>query len=207
MQMLFASLKLPRILRRETDPWWDFFINSPPTDPNNLVAASLPRMSEGRVFPVKSDLHSPVVTSDQIKELATFLGADECKIVSLLEPASPTVGPDSHLPLPFAVVCALRSEHDPKRALGIGGQAPALTAGFVSFLVSAYIRELGYQGTRTGKDHAEELAVAAGMGVMDSRGRLRQKPRRSYLYVADIIRTDLPLAADAEVVSPWPLTS
>jgi hypothetical protein len=202
MQLRFASLRLPRILRPEKDPLWDFFINSPPADPDNLVAASLPRLSEGRVFPVASELHSPDVTAGQIKELATFLGASACKIVRLLEASAPAAGSDANAQLPFAIVCVLRSAHDPKQALGVGGQAPALTAGFVSFLVSAYIRELGHQGTSDGNDYAERLAVAAGMGVVDSRGSLREKPRGSYLHVADVIRTDLPLAPDTELV--WP---
>ena len=43
-----------------------------------------------------------------------------------------------------AIVCAVRAEYDPRAAPGIGGQVPVQNGLFVTFILSAYIREMGY---------------------------------------------------------------
>jgi hypothetical protein len=193
-------LKLP-FPWAEDDPYWDYFINAPPADPKNMTAAAVQDLPEGRVYPVKSELHSPDITAAQIKELARFLGSNECVVVELKLP-------DGAQPeLPRAVLLGLHSEYDPKTALGVGGQTAALNGGFVAFWIGSYIRELGYHATRAGTEHGEKLAVAAGMGILDGKGSLRTRQRGPYLCIADVILTDLPLASDAEEASPFPPTS
>ena len=49
--------------------------------------------------------------------------------------------------LPFAVVCAVRADDDPREAPGIGGQVPVQNGLYVTFVLSAYIRELGYRAS------------------------------------------------------------
>jgi hypothetical protein len=180
------------------DPYWDYFINAPPEDPKNMVAASIRDLPEGRVYPVKSELHSPDITTAHIKELATFLGSNKCAVVELK-------GANGAEPqLPRAVLFGLHSEYDPKTALGVGGQSADLKGGFVAFWIGSYIRELGYHATRAGTEHGERLAAAARMGVLDGKGSLRSKQGGPYLFIADVILTDLPLVADVEEASPFP---
>ncbi len=173
------------------DPYWDFFVNQPADDPANLVAEIIRRAPEGAVNPVRADLHTPEVTSSHIKELARFLGADLVGIAAL----------DSHDPeigqgYPFAIICALRADHDPRTAPGVGGQTAVQNGLYVTFVLSAYIRELGYRATAAADAPAERLAAAAGLGTLDAAGRLLVPKHGSRVHVADVIRTDLPLVAD-----------
>jgi hypothetical protein len=158
----------------EDDPYWEAFINRPPAKPDNLITHAFSRVQPGGVHPVRSAVHSPGVMTTHIKELGRFYGADRVAVVECAEDAT----------LPFAIVCAMRSEYDTRHALGIGGQAPAMKGLFVSFNLVAYIKELGYRASRTGED-AERLAMVAGIG--------RQGPE---LHIADVVYTDLPLEPD-----------
>jgi hypothetical protein len=173
------------------DPYWEFFLNAPPSDVRNLVPEIIRRAPEGAVNPAKADLHTPEVTSSHIKELARFLGADLVGIVSLGSQDA-----DKGEGYPFAVVCAVRADYDPGQAPGIGGQVPVQNGLFVTFVLSAYIRELGYRATASVDSAAERLAAAAGLGTLDAAGRLVTARYGSRVHVADVIRTDLPLAAD-----------
>jgi hypothetical protein len=103
---------------------------------------------------------------------------------------------EGHEQLPFAVVCAVRAEYDPRSAHGIGGQVPVQNGLFITFVLSAWIRELGFHATPTQDPDAEKLAETAGLGKLDATGRLVTGQYGTQVYVADIIRTDLPLAAD-----------
>jgi hypothetical protein len=94
------------------------------------------------------------------------------------------------------VVCAVRAEYDPREARGIGGQVPVQNGLFISFVLSAWIRELGYRASAAPDPDAERLAAAAGLGRLDTRGRLVTEKFGAQVHVANVIRTDLPLAAD-----------
>src|SRR5260370_7945626 len=111
-------MRLPWTRRRveSDDPYWDAFINRRPADPNNLVMHSFKQVEPGGVNPVKTEVHSPNVMSEHVKELAQFYGADLVGIVQL-DPSGRS-----------AIVSALRTEHDTQKAAGIGGPPPALTA-------------------------------------------------------------------------------
>lgn len=171
------------------DPYWDFFINTPPADLANSVAEMIRQAPEGNVFPVKADLHTPEITSNHVKELARYLGADLVGIAGL-ESAGQSGG------YPFAVVCALRAEYDPREARGVGGQAPVQNGLFVTFVLSAWIRELGFRATAAPAPGREALAAAAGLGKLDADGRLVTPKYGTRVHVADVIRTDLPLVPD-----------
>ncbi len=173
------------------DPYWDFFVSTPPSDPSNAVTEIIRRAPEGAVFPAKADLHSPEITSRHIKELARYLGADLVGIASLGSPAA-----ESGEGYPFGIVCVVRADYDPRKAAGVGGQAPAQNGLFVTFVLSAYIRELGYRATPSGDADAERLAATAGLGRLNADGRLVAARLGSRAHVAGVIRTDLPLVAD-----------
>jgi hypothetical protein len=97
---------------------------------------------------------------------------------------------------PFAVICAVRADYDPRSSPGVGGQVPVQNGLFITFVLSAWIRELGFRATvRSGVD-GEKLAAAAGLGTLNADGRLVTPKYGIHVYVANVIRTDLPLAAD-----------
>jgi hypothetical protein len=167
--------------REPNDPFWDAFINRPPADPNNLITHAFENAQPGGVNPVRSEVHSPNVMSGHVKELGRFFGADRVGIVELA--ANPFGDAAANGPV-FAIVCTLRTEHDTRNARGIGGQAPALKGLFVTFNLSAYIKEMGYRASRSSAD-SNRLAAVAGVGMQ---GREQ--------HVAEVVYTDLPLAAD-----------
>jgi hypothetical protein len=173
------------------DPYWDAFINRPARDPRNSVPEIIRGAPDGAVNPAKEDIHTPEVTASHIKDLARYLGADLVGIVRLNGPDA-AEGSD----YPFAVVCAVRAEHDPREAPGIGGQVPVENGLFTTFVLGAYIRELGFRAVAAADPHAERLAAAAGLGRLDAAGRLVTPRFGARVHVADVIRTDLPLAAD-----------
>jgi hypothetical protein len=176
---------------RENDPYWDFFINTPPADIANTVTEMIRSAPEGNVFPTKAELHTPEITSGHVKELAGYLGADLVGIAKLTA-AGGELGED----YPFAVICAVAAEYDPRTARGIGGQAPVQKGLFISFVLSAWIRELGFRATAAPHSDAEKLAAAAGLGRLNEEGRLVTAKYGTGVHVANLIRTDLPLAAD-----------
>lgn len=174
------------------DPYWERFINTAPADLANSVVEMIRSAPEGNVFPTKADLHTPEITASHTKELAIYLGADLVGIARLDEQ-------DRADGYPFAVVSAFKADHDPAKAQGIGGQVPVQNGLYVTFVLSAWIRELGYRATALIHDADPDrarVAAAAKLGYLDSAGRLVTPKYGSRVYVADLIRTDLPLAAD-----------
>lgn len=181
-------LKVPwrRTERRRHDPYWDFFINTPPADRANSVLDVIRKAPEGNVFPTRADLHSAEVTASHVKEMGRYLGADLVGITRL---------DDDDAGHPFAIVCAVRADHDPREALGIGGQVPVQNGLFVTFVLSAWIRELGYRASTATSLDGARLAVAAKLGTLDRTGKLVTAEYGTRVHVADVIRTDLPLTA------------
>ena len=187
MSLPSGWLKSPwrRTARRSRDPYWDFFINTPPADRANSVLDVIRKAPEGNVFPTKADLHTPEITASHVKEMARYLGADLVGIATL---DADDAG------YPFAVVCAVRADNDPREAPGIGGQVPVQNGLFVTFVLSAWIRELGYRASMAAALDAARLAVAAKLGTLDRAGKLVTTEYGTRVHVADVIRTDLPLA-------------
>lgn len=191
--MRFGPLKIPWLGKNShrDDPYWDFFINAPPADLANSVTEMIRNAPDGNVFPTKTELHTPEITSSHVKGMAQYFGAEMVGIVKL----SVNETPDSE-PYPFAVICAVRADYDPHQARGIGGQVPVQNGLFISFVLSAWIRELGFRASAAPDPDAEKLAAAAGLGRLDANGRLITEKFGTSVHVANVIRTDLPLAAD-----------
>jgi hypothetical protein len=175
---------------RDTDPYWDRFINGPLADRRNLLPEGMRTNAEGASFPGRADVHTPEITSGHIKELATFLGAEMVGIVAL-DPSDAASGD-----YPWGIVCVVKAEYDPRTSAGIGGQTPVMNGIFVSFILASYIRELGYRATSNDGPPSEPLAAAAGLGRLDGQGRLVTPQHGTKVHVATVVRTDLPLAAD-----------
>src|SRR4051794_37139810 len=175
----------------ENDPYWEFFLRTPPGDRRNAVTDLMREAPEGMVNAVHAELHTPEITTGHVKELATFLGADLVGIARLDE----EVAADGER-YPFAVVCAVRAEHDPREAPGIGGQVPVQNGLYVTFGLGAGIREWGYRATGPSGAEGGGLAARAGRGTLDAGGRLVTPRFGTRVHVADVIHTDLPLAAD-----------
>jgi len=189
-----GPLRIPWPGTEPKDPYWDTFINRPSNDLRNHMEEAL-RGAGGAVNPTKMELHTPEITSDHLKQLATFLGAELVGIVQLREPAQPDEGE----PYPFAIVCAVKADYDPREAKGVGGQVPVRNGRFVSFTLASYIREMGYRATNQLPADEQRLAAAARLGTLNSEGRLVSPKHGNRIHVADeVVHTDVPLAADGE---------
>jgi hypothetical protein len=202
MAIKLGPLKIPWPGKdsRPEDPYWNFFINTAPADLTNTVTELIRNAPEGNVFPTKAELHTPEITSSHVKEMARYFGADLvgiAKLPALDAPAILIEGDDKqNEDYPFAVLCAVRADYDPRKSPGIGGQVPVENGLFITFVLSAWIRELGFRATDKRDADAEALAAAAGLGKLNAHGRLVTKQFATNVHVANVIRTDLPMAVD-----------
>ena len=190
---------------QENDPYWNFFINTPPVDLANTVTEMIRNAPEGNIFPTKAELHTPEITSSHVKELARYLGADLVGIAKLNSIDAPSSSPphggvegkgEADASYPFAIICAVQAQYDPRTARGVGGQMPVQKGLFISFVLSAWIRELGFRATAAPHPDAEKLAATGRLGTLNKEGRLVTPQYGTRVHVANVIRTDLPLAAD-----------
>jgi len=170
------------------DPYWDFFIHTPPADLANTVTEMIRKAPEGNVFPAKTELHTPEITSSHVKGMAEYFGAELVGIVRLKQ--------DGGENYPYAVICAVHADYDPRTSPGIGGQVPVQNGLFITFVLSAWIRELGFRASAAPDADADQLAAAAGLGTLDTQGRLVTAKFGAKVHIANVIRTDLPLAPD-----------
>lgn len=173
------------------DPYWDFFINTPPADLTNTVTELIRKAPAGNVFPTKADIHTPEIASSHVKGMAQYFGAELIGIARL-EPGDSNNSEN----YPFAVLCAVHADYDPRISPGIGGQMPVQNGLFITFVLSAWIRELGFRAITVQKGNADILAVRAKLGTLNGQGRLVTREFGTQVYVADAIYTDLPLVAD-----------
>jgi len=188
------------------DPFWEFFINTPPADLTNTVTELIRNAPPGNIFPTKAELHTPAITASHVKGMAQYFGTELIGIVKLdnLRPG-PLAGEERSEDdqknievndLPFAVVCAVHADYDPRTSLGIGGQMPVQNGLFITFVLSSWIRELGFRAAVMRDTDADALAAKAGLGTLNAEGKLVTAKFGAGVYVADPIYTDLPLAAD-----------
>ena len=195
LSKLGGALRAPlRRLSGGDDPYWDAFINRPPVDVRNTVAHVVRVAPEGNVFPTLTELHSPEVTASHVKELTYYLKAQLVGIVDLSKQ-----DPKLAHGYPYAIVTAVKAEYDPYTSPGIGGQAAVQAGQYPTFIVASWIREMGFRASikvETTRDDRERLAVAAKLGKFDAFGRFNTPKYGTKIYVADIIYTDLPMAAD-----------
>lgn len=207
------ALKLPRFGlagqdSHRDDPYWDFFIHTPPADLTNTVTKLVRNAPAGNIFPTKAELHSPEITASHVKGMAQYFGAELIGIARLddrspLALAEESKGGAEGEPkndeannLPFAVACAVHADYDPRTSPGIGGQMPVQNGLFITFVLSAWIRELGFRAIVLRDADNDALAAKAGLGHLNGQGRLVTAKFGAKVYVADPIYTDLPLAAD-----------
>ena len=195
------AFKLPwsRKDSHRDDPYWDFFINAAPEDLTNTVTELIRKAPAGNIFPTKAELHTPEITASHVKGMAQYFGAELVAVAKLnnLSPRPPAgEGQGEGNDLPFAVICAVHADYDPRSAKGIGGQMPVQNGLFITFVLSAWIRELGFRATVMRDTNAEALAAQAGLGTLNDQGKLVAGQLGIGVYVADPIYTDLPLAAD-----------
>jgi hypothetical protein len=188
-----VALKFPwsRKNAHDDDPYWDFFIKTPPADLTNTVTELIRNAPEGNIFPTPADIHTPEVTAQHVKDLARYLGAELVGITRL--ETNHANNPDDY---PFAVLCAVRAEYDPHVSPGIGGQVPVQNGLFITFVLSAWIRELGFRASVAPHLRSATLAAQAGLGTLNAEGRFVTPQFGAKVYIADAIGTDLPLAAD-----------
>jgi hypothetical protein len=185
----------------KNDPYWDFFINTPPADLANTVTEMIRKAPDGSVFPTRAELHTPEITSSHVKGMAEYFGAELVGIAKLDNVFPLVVGEekgegDENQNYPFAIICAVHADYDPRTSPGIGGQVPVQNGLFITFVLSAWIRELGFQAKTAPDPDADKLAAAAGLGTLNSDGRLVTPKFATNVHIANVIRTDLPLAAD-----------
>ncbi|MSP41542.1 MAG: hypothetical protein EXR70_23910 [Deltaproteobacteria bacterium] len=201
------NFKLPWSAKdnHQDDPYWDFFLNSAPADRTNTVIELIRNAPAGNVFPTKAELHTPEITASHVKGMAQYFGAELIGIAKLdnLPPLPLGEGRGEGQTtssevndLPFAVLCAVHADYDPLRAKGIGGQMPVQNGLFITFVLSSWIRELGFRATTVRDGNADALAAKARLGTLNGDGRLVTREFGANVYVADAIYTDLPLAAD-----------
>jgi len=195
MALRLGSLRIPwRRSGNDDDPYWEAFINRPPADILNSIPDIVAKAAEGSVFPTLSELHSPNVTSNHVKEFATYLGRSLTGIADLAKQDA-----DLAHGFPYGIVCAVRSEYDPYDHPGIGGQAGVQAGQFVTFIIASWIREMGFRATikiETTPEQREHLAIATGLGTRNRNGRFTTPKLGTKVHLADIIFTDLPLQAD-----------
>ncbi len=212
MDMRWGRRLLGRWLTgRRRDPLWDHFIYRAPADPKNNLTPALQEAPEGRIYPVKTEVADPHTMSRQIKELAQWFGADLVGITAWQPAPLPAGGQSdtrgsgteaterpehSARQYPFAIVCAIATDYDPKQARGLGGQLAVQNGAVVNHHLRNYIRELGYRASIGGADPIA-VAAAAGLGKLDDSGCLVTSRRGAHFHVADVILTDLLLAPDA----------
>ena len=173
------------------DPYWDLFVNTPAADRTNTVIELIRNAPAGNIFPTKTELHSPEITSSHVKGMAQYFGAEMVGVASIDASTA-----DNQEGFPFAVMCAVHADYDPRTAPGIGGQMPVQNGLFITFVLSSWIRELGFRAKVVRHDNADSLAAKAGLGTLNTSGRLVTRELGAGVYVADAIYTDLPLAAD-----------
>ena len=181
------------------DPFWEFFINTPPADLTNTVTELIRNAPAGNIFPNKAELHTPEITSSHVKGMAQYFGTELIGIAKLDDrsprPLAPPGNGESN-EFPFAILCAVHADYDPRQAKGIGGQMPVQNGLFITFVLSSWIRELGFRATVVRDANVDALAAKAGLGTLNGNGRLVSHEFGAEVYVADAIYTDLPLAAD-----------
>jgi ferredoxin len=176
-------------------------------------------LPEGKVNLKKIAVTDPERMACNIKEIARFFGADVVGITHLDQAyvyshrarGNPAVGEKAgdpiHLPHRFAICLGFESDYekfltnnsrisDAEYGLGnINSLQP-------TFLLAAYIREMGYPARTHGYGRFEvnpiPLAVNAGLGELGRHGMLIHEEYGSRLHLS-VVTTDLPMAVDQPV--------
>ncbi len=176
-------------------------------------------LPEGRVNPVKTPVADPERMARNIKEIARFFGADVVGITHLDQAyvyshrarGSAAAGekPGDPIDLPHRYAICLGFESDYEKFLTNNSRISDAEYGLgninslqPTFLLAAYIREMGYPARTHGYGRFEvnpiPLAVNAGLGELGRHGMLIHEEYGSRLHLS-VVTTDLPLAVDKPV--------
>jgi len=176
-------------------------------------------LPEGKVNPNKIPVTDPARMARNIKEIARFFGADAVGITYLDQayvyshrargnPASGEKNGDP-IDLPHRYAICLGFESDYEKFLTNNSRISDAEYGLgnihslqPTFLLAAYIREMGYPARTHGYGRFEvnpiPLAVNAGLGELGRHGMLIHEDFGSRLHLA-VVTTDLPLEVDKPV--------
>jgi hypothetical protein len=146
--------------------------------------------------PLQPVADPPSAAAGETLSSSALARAGETSSSSPLPRAGESKGEGPTSDFPFAILCAVHADDDPRRSPGIGGQVPVQNGLFITFVLSSWIRELGYRATIVRDVDSDALAAKAKLGTLNSQGRLVTEKFGGKVYVADAIYTDLPLAAD-----------
>src|SRR3954462_10271103 len=69
-----GPITLPWPGKPADDPYWDFFLRTPPHDFQNSAVDLVQKAPEGAINPAQEMIHTPEINARHVKELATFLG-------------------------------------------------------------------------------------------------------------------------------------
>lgn len=189
-------MRARRERRRAERALWESFVSRPAYDPANFLTEGMRAAPEGAVNSVKSDVHTPEIMAEHVKEMARKFGADLVGIVAL-DPANDDreTFPE---PATFAVVCALFAPYDPATTPGLAAQGRVQRGLMVSFMLAAYLRETGHFATTrdVSVEERARLATRAGVARRDRQGRLRRARHRGGVWVSDVVYTDFPLVGE-----------
>jgi reductive dehalogenase len=188
-------------------------------NPYNSLQHIMGSVPEGPVNPKRTPVDDPVKMTRNIKEIAKFFGADVVGVSYLDQayvyshsaknnPAAGTkAGDPINLPHKFAICLGFESDYEKfltnnsrisDAEYGLGN----LHTIEPTFLLAAYIREMGYPARAhyygRGEVNPIPLAVNAGLGELGRHGMLIHEDYGSRLHLA-VVTTDLPLEVDQPV--------
>jgi ferredoxin len=188
-------------------------------DPNNSIQHVMNQVPEGVVNPDRIPESDPSATARKIKEIARFFGADivgichldQAYVYSHRARSSPAEGlkpgDPIHLPHKYAICLGFSGDYDRymacnSRISDIEYQMGNKRTIMPSFMLAAYIREMGYPARAHSHSRKElnpiPLAVNAGLGELGRHGLLIHEEYGSRIHLA-AVTTDLPLAVDEPV--------
>ena len=133
----------------------------------NTVIELIRNAPAGNIFPTKAELHTPEITSSHVKGMAQYFGAELIGIAKLEFARRPLATTETNYP--FAVLCAVHADYDPRAAQGIGGQMPVQNGLFITFVLSSWIRELGFRAKVVPRCRRASACRQGGIGNLEQR--------------------------------------
>ena len=187
--------------------------------PNNSLRYVMRQISRGGVSPDQIPVSDPAAMAQKIKEVARFFGADvvgichldQAYVYSHRASGRAADGEKSGDPIAlshkYAICLGFAGDYDRymtcnSRIADIEYQMGNKHTVMPSFMLAAYIREMGYPAHAHSNAGTEvnpiPLAVNAGLGELGRNGLLIHEEYGSRLHLA-IVTTDLPLTVDEPV--------
>ena len=188
-------------------------------NPYNSLQAIMKDIPDGPVNPKQTQVTDRANMARKIKEIARFFGADVAGITYLDQAyvyshrakADPATGAKFGDPidLPHKYAICLGFESDYEKFLTNNSRISDAEYGLgnlhtiqPTFLIAAYIREMGYPARAhyygRGEVNPIPLAVNAGLGELGRHGMLIHEDYGSRLHLA-VVTTDLPMEVDQPV--------